>query len=117
MQKPFLRSNLYPFDFEKRCLYCGETVNKEAYNKHLHRYLKICQVETVPKISSILSMCTKRCDKWGKIVLNRIGRECDLIPVDEQYHKNFNVRFSVIGQSIPGKPSENIVGRPVDESK
>ncbi|GBN50757.1 hypothetical protein AVEN_185749-1 [Araneus ventricosus] len=93
------------------------TIDKEAYTKHPHRYSKIYQVETVPKISNIQSMCVKRCEKWRKIVLNRIDRECDLIPADAQYHKNCNARFSIIGTNIPGKPSENVVGRPVYEFK
>ncbi|GBN55281.1 hypothetical protein AVEN_144983-1 [Araneus ventricosus] len=97
--------------------YIRETVDKEAYKKHPHRDLKICQVETVPTISSIRSTCAKRCDKWRKINLYRIDMECDLIPADAQYRKNYNARFSTFGTNIPGKPSENVVGRPVYESK
>ncbi len=115
--KPHLRRDLHPFDFKTCCLYCGETVDKEAYKKHPHRYPKICQVETVPKISSIRRNCTKRCDKWGEIVLSRINSECDLIAADAQYHKNCDARFSIINSSMPGDLSENVVGRPIDESK
>ncbi|GBM42126.1 hypothetical protein AVEN_99050-1 [Araneus ventricosus] len=39
--KPLLRSNLHPFDFKTCCLYCGETVDKDAYKKHPHCYSKI----------------------------------------------------------------------------
>ncbi|GBN64675.1 hypothetical protein AVEN_100765-1 [Araneus ventricosus] len=116
-KNPLVISNLYPFYFKTCCLYCGEMIDKEAYNKRSHRYSKIYQVETVPKISSIRNRCLNRCDKWRKIVLSRIGSECDLIEADAQYYKNRDARFSMVSSSMPGKPSENPVRRPVHESK
>ncbi|GBN70835.1 hypothetical protein AVEN_107869-1 [Araneus ventricosus] len=66
----------------------------------------------------VFGVCAQRgVTSGGKTALNRIDRECDLIPVDVQYHKNCNVRFSIVGSIIPGEPSESVVGRPVDESK
>ncbi|KAJ8887374.1 hypothetical protein PR048_013589 [Dryococelus australis] len=62
--KPLLRSDLQPFDFKLCCLYCRETVDKEAYKTHPDRYPKICQMECVPKIARIRSTCAKRCNKW-----------------------------------------------------
>lgn len=73
-------------------------------------------MEFVPKIESIRTMCVKRSDKWGKIVLNRINSECDLIAADAQYHKNWVARFFVFRSTMPGQPLEK-AGRPVDETK
>ncbi|KAJ8897494.1 hypothetical protein PR048_002841 [Dryococelus australis] len=115
--KPLLRSDLQPFDFKLCCLYCRETVDMEAYKKHPDRYPKICPSGMCHKNASIPSMCAKSCAKKGEIVLNRISSECDLIAVDAQYHKDCDVRFSIVSFSIPGESSENVVARPVDHPK
>ncbi|KAJ8892176.1 hypothetical protein PR048_004756 [Dryococelus australis] len=52
-----------------------------------------------------------------EIVLNHITDECDLIATDALYHKNRDERFSIVGSSMPGEPSENVVVRPVDQPK
>ncbi|GBN00097.1 hypothetical protein AVEN_170234-1 [Araneus ventricosus] len=77
----------------------------------------MASVQAVPKISSIRSMSAKRFHKWGKIALNRINSESDLIVADVQYHKNCDAIFSIVGSSMPGKTFENVVERLVDESK
>ncbi|GBO20479.1 hypothetical protein AVEN_239253-1 [Araneus ventricosus] len=62
-------------------------------------------------------MCTKRCGKWGKIVLNRLDRECDLIAADTQY-KSCDARwFSMVDSSTPDKPFENAVRGSFHKSK
>ncbi|GBN33291.1 hypothetical protein AVEN_71032-1 [Araneus ventricosus] len=87
----------------------------EAYNEHPLHYSKICQVETVPKISNIRTTYARRWDMRGEIVLNRIDSECDLIAADAQHHKNYVGRSSIVSSSMPNKSSQNVVERLVDE--
>ena len=93
------RSSLPDFDFQKHCLFCGETCNVNKDPKHPTRWRKAYLCRTVGDDGTdlkqeILKVCKSRGDKWAEDVCVRVhGALSDLHAADARYHDDCKLNF------------------------
>ena len=86
------RSSMPDFDFQKHCLFCGETCNVNKDPKHPARWHRAYLCRTVGDEHAdfkqeILKVCQTRGDKWAKEIRVRVrGDVSDLHAADARYH-------------------------------
>ena len=103
-----LRSN-HKFNFQNDCLFCGQHVVKQGSRE------KWYFVQTLEVQSTILDICHKRNDEWGREVQGRIASVVDLHAADAVYHKVCSSNFRT-SRGVQDSNTTSTVGRPTSQA-
>lgn len=104
------------FDFEKRCLFCGEEVVESSLKVRVSKRVKISLVKCNTSKSVILEKLKERNDDIAASIKERCNQVTDLVDVKSRYHAQcYNLVLRAPSTTTKGRPSGDVIDAAMEQ--